>query len=360
MLKHLLLVAGSIALATAASAQITITAADMPVNGDTLRSSAASPTVAINYTATGANTTWNFSSLTPVSQTVDAYKTAVQVNAAYALTISTSAYGYKVFDTLSAVGSTTLPVSVTQGYTFFSKKPASSPTKFVAEGFGALVAGIPTPAAYSDEDEWYFFPLAFGDLDSSTFHLNVNVLTLGTLVQDGKRKTSVDGWGTITTPFFTTPVNCIRVRSEVIETDSVVFGGTALPPIPRHYVEYKWLANGQHYPILWVTTNIVGSNETVTGVRYRDSYHPGLLSVANTTAPVRDLSAYPNPATGGMVQLQLPAEWKAYATEVFDMQGKLVQQSANTATLDVHALAPGNYLVRVSSGAEAGYVRITR
>lgn len=360
MLKNLLLLAGSAALAATASAQITITAPDMPVSGDTLRSSAANPLVTISFAATGANTTWNFSSLTPVSQTVDTYKTALQANPAYAVTISSSAYGYKVFDTLSSVGSQQLPLTVKDGYTFFSKKPTGSPNRFVAEGFGAIVAGFPTPAAYSDEDEWYFFPLAFNDYDSSAFHLNVNILGLGSLVQDGVRKTTVDGWGTITTPYFTTAVDCIRLRSDVTETDSVTFNGTALPPIPRHYVEYKWLANGQHYPALWITTNVTGSTETVTSVRYRDSRRSGLAGIAGTTAPVRELSAYPNPAVNGYVQLQLPAAWQVYTTEVFDMQGKLVQTAQNTAVLDVRTLAPGNYLVRVSAGAEAGFVRITK
>jgi hypothetical protein len=360
MLKNLLLLAGSIALATAASAQITITATDVPVSGDTLRSSAASPLVTVNFSTTGANTTWNYASLAAVSQTVDTYKTALQVNVAYAATISTSAYGYKVFDTLSAVGSQTLPITIKDGYTFYSKKPTSAPNRFVAEGFGAIVAGFPTPAAYDDEDEIYFFPLAYGDHDSSTFHLNVSILGLGSLIQTGKRHTMVDGWGTITTPYFTSPVNCIRVRSEVTETDTVIFNGTALPPIPRHYVEYKWLANGQHYPALWITTNIVGGNETVSSVRYRDTRRSGLAGIAGTSAPVRELKAYPNPAVNGYVTLEMPAAWKAYTTEIFDMQGRLVQTAQNSPEMDVRALAPGNYLVRVSAGSEAGYVRITK
>jgi hypothetical protein len=360
MLKNLLLLAGSIAFATAAAAQITITAADMPVSGDTLRSSAANPAVSVNFSTTGANTTWNYASLVPVSQTVDTYKTALQVNAAYAVTISPNAYGYKVFDTLSAVGSQTLPISVEKGYTFFSKKPNGSPNRFVAEGFGAIVAGFPTPAAYDDEDEWYFFPLAYGDHDTSTFHLNVNILGLGSLIQSGTRHTMVDGWGTVTTPYFTSPVNCIRVRSEVTEIDSVVFNGTPLPPIPRHYVEYKWLANNQHYPVLWITTNVVGSNETVTGVRYRDSRRQGLAGIAGTNTPVRELKAYPNPAVNGYVQLDVPAAWKVYTAEVFDMQGRLMQTVQNNPELDLRTLAAGNYLVRVSAGAEAGFVRITK
>jgi hypothetical protein len=84
MLKNLLLLMSGMALAATTSAQITITAADMPVVNDTLRSSAANPLTAIDITTTGTNTTWNYSTMVPVSQTVDAYKTAAQVNIAYA------------------------------------------------------------------------------------------------------------------------------------------------------------------------------------------------------------------------------------------------------------------------------------
>lgn len=343
----------------ALQAQITITAADMPVSGDTLRYSfIANGTSGVDFTTTGANTTWDFSSLVAVGQRVDTYKTAIQVNPIYTL-ISPTAYGYKVADSFPGLGAF-LPVSIKGIYTFYNKK--SSPSRFIAEGFAATIAGIPTPATYQDEDEIYYFPLDFGVTnDSSNFRLSYNLSVVGSMLQKGYRKTTVDGWGTIVTPFYTTPLNCIRVRSEIHEIDSITLSTLPLPPvgIPRNTVEYKWLANGEHYPALWITTTITGSTETVTSVRYRDYYRPGLLNV-NKTTTLTELKAYPNPAVNGIVNISIPVDWKDYSIEVYDLQSKLVLSTSNTPQLNLEILPNGNYLGVIYHNGDRSFVGLTR
>lgn len=330
-----------------AHAQVTITANDMPVNGDTLRYST---TIAlgfnINLNDTGANKVWNFDTLTPMLQRVDEYKSVLQVNPVYALVItSPTAYGYKVADTLG-LGSSPLPVTVTEVYTFFNKKNNPSP-RFVAEGFGARISGTPVPAIYSNEDEWYFFPLDYGNDDTSDFHLKVQVPSVGSLVQSGDRFTKTDAWGTIKTPFFTTPQNCIRVRSEVVAVDSVQISPLPAIGIPRRTVDYKWLIPGEHYPALWITTTVTGSTETITAVRYRDSYRPSSIQDAGTGKAVSRLEVYPNPATN-QLRLNIPATEPQYIVEVFDLTGRIVISTQDSNVVDVTSLAAGNYLVRVS------------
>ncbi len=114
-----------------AIAQITITASDMPVNGDTLRYSIANPAAAsINLSDSGTNKAWNFSSLAPIAQGVDTFKSAAQVNASYGFTISPTAYGTKVADSLPGA-----PIPVKEIYNFFNKK--TGPSRYVTEGFAA-------------------------------------------------------------------------------------------------------------------------------------------------------------------------------------------------------------------------------
>ncbi len=335
-----------------AHAQVTITANDMPVNGDTLRYST---TLAlgfnINLNDTGANKVWNFDTLTPILQRVDEYKSALQVNPAYAVLISPTAYGYKVADTLG-MGSTPLPVTVTEVYTFFSKK--TNPSRFVAEGFGARISGTPVPAVYSNEDEWYFFPLNYGNDDTSDFYLKVQVPSVGSLVQSGDRYTKADAWGTIKTPYFTTPQNCIRVRTEVMAVDSVQVSPLPAIGIPRRTIDYKWLIPGEHYPALWITTTVTGSTETITAVRYRDSYRPSSIQDAGKGNAVSRLEVYPNPATN-QLRLNMPAGETQYIVEVFDMQGRTVISTQNSNVVDVRSLASGNYLVRVSFDNKVAY-----
>jgi len=334
----------SILLASAASAQIQITASDMPVVNDTLRSSATAATSSgITLSNTGTNYAWDYSSLTPVSQTVANYQLAATVNAAFGLIISPSAYGYKVADSFPTPAGLpiSLPVSIKNIYTFYNKK--TSPSRFVAEGFGATISGIPTPAVYQDEDEIYLFPLDYGVTnDSTTFDLKFSLATLGSVRQKGYRKTTVDGWGTIKTPFFTTAVNCIRVRSEIHEVDSFTISPLPAMAVPRNTVEYKWLAANEHYPVLWVTATLTGSTETISSVRYRDQYRPGLLSVEQTPA-LQTLKAYPNPASG-TVNIDVPATWQNYTVTIYDMQSRVVANYNNTSKLDVLNLAKGNYL----------------
>jgi len=331
-----------------------ITASDMPTSGDTLRSSFANPIGStINLSNTGSGITWDFSTLTPIAQVVDVYKTAFQVNPLYAATISLNAYGYKVADSIP--GASAFPVTINDIYTFFSKK--NNPSRFVAEAFAAKVSNIPTAVNYSDEDEWYFFPLNYTDVDSSTFKLNFTMGSVGSYKQQGKRKTTVDGQGTIKTPFFTMPTSCIRVKSEVDAVDSVSFGTQSFG-IPRKTIEYKWLVSGEHFPALWVTANVLGTQTFITSVRYRDMYRL-ILGITAPDNPIQILTAYPNPATDA-VTIKLPQHWRLFTLEVFDTQGKLVSFSENNARIDISSLSTGQYIIRVSSGSEIGYVQILK
>src|SRR5438067_13847963 len=100
-MKNLLSIALLALTASVGRAQITITSADMPILGDTLRYSFATAAGSnLNLSNTGANIAWDYSSLTPVGQGLDQYKSAAQVNIAYAALISPQAYGYKVADSI--------------------------------------------------------------------------------------------------------------------------------------------------------------------------------------------------------------------------------------------------------------------
>lgn len=353
LMKKLLLSAFLVLGAVAAHAQpITITVLDMPVTNDTLRYSYVDPIAdTIDLSVTGANTTWNFNDLVPVAQGLDVYKTALSVHPLYG-SISPGAYGYKIADSLPGPAT---PVAITEIYNFFSKK--NNPSRFVAEAFAAKVAGTPIPINYSDEDEWYLFPLDYNDYDSTTFRLSYSFMGLGSFSQEGTRKTTVDGWGTITTPYTTTPQNCLRVRSVIEEVDTIRFQGNTTP-IERNTVEYKWLTNGEHYPLLWVTTTITAGQETVSAIRFRDNYRIA-LGITSPSPSVQELSAYPNPATH-TTTLGIPADWKHYSVEVFDAAGKLITTTTNQPQLNTSAFSKGHYIIRVTSQGSVGYVRLVK
>lgn len=353
-MKKILLSIGASCLALSSFAQITITAADMPVSGDTLRYSIANIVgTTFNKADSGASKVWDFSTLTPIGQGVDTYKTASAVNITYALTISPTAYGYKVADSFPGLGSV-LPVSINNLYTFFNKK--SSPSRYVAEGFAAVISSLPTPVNYSDEDEWYYFPLTYGKEDSTTFALKFSLLTLGSLKISGYRKTKVDGWGTIKTPYFTSATNCIRVRSEVHEIDSVIVSGVGVG-IPRNTVDYKFLAIGEHYPAMWVTSLLLGSTETVTTIRYRDTKR-NITNISEKANTYRSINVYPNPVSKGILNIDVPQSWSNFQLAVYDLQGRVIYSAQNQKQLDMKDISAGKYVIQVLSGEAFGYAII--
>jgi hypothetical protein len=340
-----------IVAAPAFSQSISITASDMPANGDMLLHSNATVPANFNINDTGANKTWDFSSLSPLSQTIDTYKTAIQAGYMGG-GIAVTAYGYKVFDSLSFPGA---PVSAKNGYTFFNIK--NSPSRFIAEGFGANISGFPIAAGYSNEDTIYVFPLTYGNTKNSSYKLTASLAGIGSLSQQGTRQTRVDAWGTIKTPYFTTPVAVIRVRSEVNETDTVKLP-TGNIAVPRHYVEYKWLANSEHYPALIVTTTVNGTSETPTAAQYRDMKRS--LGISGPAVSKEVLHVYPNPATTGEVIVDVPAHWQRYNVRVFEMSGKLVKFLSNTSHIPTSGLSAGHYIIFVECGVKTGVGQFTR
>lgn len=337
-------------LSASSFAQITVTEADMPVSGDTLRYSIAAPFSGFSAADSGSSKLWDYSALVPVSQSVDTYKRASAVNLTYALTISPTAYGYKVADSIPGLG-TIGAVTAKDVYTFYNKK--TSPSRYIAEGFAAVLSGIPTPANYSDEDEIYFFPLSYGRNDSSTFNLKFSIPSLVGIQQSGYRKSRVDGWGTIKTPFYPGGKACLRVRQEIREIDTIDVLGTKIG-LPRNSVDYKFLVNGDHYPAVWVSASIIGSTETVTIVRYRDITR-SFTNVPSLNTTPKSLTLFPNPTQSDEVHIRVPAGWNQYVLELFDLQGKLLWSAQSALTIPVANLPAGNYVLRAMSGSESAY-----
>jgi hypothetical protein len=362
-MKYFLSILAVILIGSSVHAQITITASDMPVAGDTLRYSNVSPAgTGINTGIAGPNLAWNYIFM-PISQAVDTYQLAFAVNPLYVLTVGPTAYGYKVADSLPGLGAF-LPVSIQELYTFFDKK--TGPERYEAKAFGANISGFPVAANYSPADVWYFLPLAYNNTDSSDYALDFSLATFGRLKEKGYRKTVVDAWGTIQTPYYTTPVRCLRVRSEIHEIDSISFSGTTFG-LPRVSVEYKWLVKGDHYPALWVTGNVLAGREIISSVKYRDKYIASLnphdsisVHVKNVAEVKEGITAYPVPAINGKVTLTVPADWKTFVVQVFDAASKEVAVFNNERELNIQALAAGQYIARIVSGDKVAFVRIVK
>lgn len=358
-----LTVAATFLSAFTAQAQITITAADMPIHHDTLRFSNADAMSITGWAAdSGADMNWNYT-LVATSQGLDEYKRPVEVSPAltggfFGGITADYCYGTKVADSIPGLSLLASGLTISNLHTYYNKY--ITPPCFVAEAFSATMSILPVGTDYILPDVLYQFPLTYGNQFNHDFHLIIGAATFGSIEQKGNRSTRVDGWGKITTPFYTSPTPCIRVRSEIVEIDSVELSGNKFG-IERTTVEYKWLVNGSHQPALMLSAILVGGNEIVTTARFQDHYRPEFsTSVKNTSSAAAQVSAYPNPVTSGQVHFSIPASWKSYFIELFDVQGKMVATAANTNELNMAHLAKGTYLARITTDGATAYVKLER
>jgi hypothetical protein len=269
-------------------AQPSITSASMPKAGDTLRYSTASPTtLPSNYQTGGANMSWDFSSMTPLTQTLNNYYSSTK-----------TPYGFYFFGQIGQKTADTIgagPITLTNVYSFYT----NSTKVFKAEGIGYQYSGFPLASMYKDDDEIYQFPLNYGDVDTSTFNFKFSIPgDLFALVQSGKRVNNADGWGTIKTPFGEYK-DVLRLKTFVDQIDTVTsqFGKF---PIPRKTVIYRWLSTTERIPVMEIQGTIAAQTGkfTPTQVRYRDGFI-GKLSA--TSVEVSSLKLYPNPGNGVVV-----------------------------------------------------------
>ena len=308
---------------------------------DSLRLSVAAPVLpagAPPLSRRGANQTWNYAALTPVSQRVESYLPTSVVTATslfYTLTFGPLGGANRATvaspQALPVPAGANLPIALTDTYQFFNLAAAgATPQDFRSVGFGASLNGTAIPVTYASaaqQDVVYRFPLSFvslPDSSSSFFSTPAAIATVGYLSQRRKRVNTPDAWGTLVTPFGT--FQTVRVVTKLLDHDSVAFGGTPGQgfdvPLTR---EYKWLAKGQHVPVLTITTRVLAGQEVVSGVEYRDIYRRIIRLNTRDAALEGSLTAAPNPsAVGSALTLSVPAGSGPLTVSATDVVGRLL------------------------------------
>jgi len=323
----------------------------MPSIGDTIRYSN-SPVGTLNFAKTGTNFSWDYSGLGFTNQEV--YKFQALTSTPYA-TLAFSgmpfgAIGYKVADSIGQG-----QVAFKNIYNFFEKRS----TDWRAVGTGFTLSALPFPAGgvYSDKDEIYKFPLNYNDFDSTTFSVTTPLgnqfLQLGTYKQKGYRKTTVEGWGTITTPYANN-VSCLKIKSEITETDSLKISTPAFNlGFPNNRIEYKWLSTTEKIPILEVVGNQVGNTFVPISIRYRDNYRASLPNplLPKVSFSVNKNLGLANKDTFTLINNTTPTMGTTYAWSITPATG-ISFVNATTATSknpQVVFANPGTYNVKLTA-----------
>lgn len=369
-MKHLFSITLFFICALSAYSQISITGSQMPVSGDTVRYSNALASSVGNYTVTGANYNWNFSTLIPTGQAIRKFQASTSTP--YFFYFLPPQFGEKTLDSLPipaipGLGST---ISIKNIYSFYRKTPIiGTTTSFDAEGLGLTLSGIPVGATFTDNDELYQFPLNYLDRDSSTFNLTTPTSTLipFTYKKRGYRITKADGWGSITTPYGT--ANCLRVVTTQYSIDTIKINALPAPfnkfGLPNYERRYQWLTLGEKIPYFEVIGNLNGATFTPTQYKYRDNIR-SFVGIKENEAQELAINIFPNP-TQNNIFLIIPKNNQPITVTVLDLQGKIVLSenfthnidALNFQSINVSQLAKGIYILNLITSTQQQNLKIT-
>lgn len=338
--------------------QITLTTADFATGGDTVRMSQATDN-GYDYAATGLAYNWDFSSLLPNAQVLKDFRgmsnapTFAQfIFGLFAAQNYQASYFIESTDLPLAQITSFLPITIENIFQY-NRKTADSLT---AVGYSMKVSlsgnSNDLPIKSDTIETRYDFPLNIGNTHSSRGYTSVdfNPIYDAKWNQHRTRTTTVDGYGSITTPFGTFDV--LRIKHDIDEVDSLYavlpfLGGTWIPlDVPASH-EYEWWANNQKEPVLrFKTTEIIG-NEVVTSIEYRDIYRGLDAGIDELKA---DFSLFPNPVVN---ELTIISPSEIMKIKVINVNGEIVQQllldHIYSTTINVAQLPAGTYKIQVES-----------
>ena len=320
LLALVVLFSGSLA------AQISIVSSDMPNSGDSVLISVTS-SIDTNYVdSTGANYTWDYSTLTPDFQRYEKFDSPLTFPIPFNFLFNpiNTSYGNEnnILTNLPIPG-----ITLDMAYDFLKE----SSSKFRQIGAGYTINGIPLPFLYSSDDIIYNFPMDYLDTDSCDYKFGLPIPSIGYYGSEGHRVNVVDGWGTLITPFGT--FNTLRVKSTIATVDTVALDalgfGTDIPQ-PLRY-EFKWLATAMQIPVLKIDASAVLGTFTITNVEYQDTLLPGVpqLSIADYSNHNFNSIVYPNPAVDNTILQYTLKEKSTLKITLTDIVGKIISVIAD-------------------------------
>ncbi|MCU0370963.1 MAG: T9SS type A sorting domain-containing protein, partial [Bacteroidales bacterium] len=244
----------------------------------------------IDYQQAGPDQNWMFDGLTAVSQQVDTFVSVSETPGIYQLFFN-NGWIYPDYEATVAqklAQFTAIPtITLTDSYLFIK----NSAEDIQEVGYGVTLEGVQLPIQLQEIDTIFRFPLEYGNVDSAHSLFEIDIPDLGYLMISKFRKNTVDGWGTLTTPYG--QFQTLRVKTEIEEYDSLYSDSLGIGmPVTRNIIEYKWLANGYPEPMLVVT-----EEGFLVSASYIDSVRSTLLDVPELRKQKFDFSVYPNPCS---------------------------------------------------------------
>jgi hypothetical protein len=323
--------------------QQTFTKNYMPVTGDTIFYHSLISTE--DYSATGANYIWDFSTLTGATWAADTFVAVLSTPLTYNAVFNNILFYPKYVATVaSPQADQTIPpsTSITNVYNYYKL----TDTAFAQVGMAANVGGAPLPVKYDNIDYMYKFPSTMGSVDSCYSSGNISISTLGSYLKKQNRFNEYDGWGTLYTPMDTLEV--FRIKTTLIGHDTIVYNGMSIP-LNSNTVEYKWFSPGHRNPV-FVVSVVQSQFANVTTVKYLDKpqLHVGIPEVSSAS-----FNIVPNPFVNQLT-ITANAGEKIEKVRLFNITGAeialdILSSDKNTRILNTENLSNSPYIIEITS-----------
>lgn len=329
-------------------AQITLVETDFPTDGDSRVVSILNDLGSFDFVSTGANYTWDFTQMLPETQdTIDfisASNTSLPLTYIAAFNNSFTDPEHDADVANKQDYENPVPnVTIEDFYAFYKIQSDA----FIQVGAGLTINSAPLPVLFNPMDTIVMLPAAFGDIDTCFSSFSADVPTLGYYSEQRTRYNSIDGWGTLTTPFGT--FDALRISSYSEIHDSLYYDAYGMGfPMDRTETEYKWYAKNHPIPVLHVIIRDgMSASSTVT---YIDSLRN--LSLNETT--ISKVNVYPNPATDE-VYIDIDVNHFPLNVVVVDVAGReVLSREISDNRIDVSGLPKGMYCISLTgSGIRA-------
>ncbi len=306
--------------------QVVLKSEDMMNTGDTVRVSIADDNN-IDFTSTGELVNWDYSYLNATSQRLERARPVQSGGTFSNIQFGPNAgrYASNYFRDflglpIDQLGNfVPLPINIEDVYRFTKIEEDS----VSYTGLGLAIQGNVIPFRSDTIEVAYELPLSYGDEYSSRGYtrINLNPFFDAQFIQRRQNTASVDGWGTLRTPFGT--FNAIRIHHIIDEQDSIFVnldGFSQWIPInqPRTHI-YEWWTKFQDLPLLKIETRELGGNETVTEIAYRDVYLG--LDASTNEVESNQVSIFPNPTSD---KIQISSTFEIDEIELRNAAGQLI------------------------------------
>ncbi len=238
-------------------------------SGDTVYLTKAA-TSTLDFDTTGILFTWDYTTLVGVSQKTVSFANPTQTGftmAQFPYIFNTNNVNLAQTDGQSIyVGS----IAATNYYDYFKKtttvlQQSASAYKLVINSNSLNIKNT-----FSSPDVFLKFPVVYGNLDSSETSFSTNIPNLFYRQTSLKRVNSVDGTGTLKTPYGIFS-NVLRVVSVINQHDSIVIDTLAPIITNQNYREIKFYDASKKYSLLTVRQNLVNSVYVTSEVEYLDN-----------------------------------------------------------------------------------------